>query len=157
MEEQVKIIEIPNFIKVKIVKINEKYCSYYVENYSNEYFYVNEDDFLKTHSKASISYTLSIDIPFTINIINVEHLENAIKKLHKELTKDQIPRAEKGQEYYVINADFRVVKTIELNDDFDYKLYCLYNYFTSESLAKEFASKLQEHLIELWKEEMEKK
>lgn len=72
MEEQVKIIEIPNFIKVKIVKINEKYCSYYVEDYSNEYFYRTEDDFLKTHTRASIPYTLSIDIPFTISV-NVEN------------------------------------------------------------------------------------
>lgn len=155
MEEQVKIIEIPNFIKVKIVKINEKYCSYYVENYSNEYFYVNEDDFLKTHSKASISYTLSIDIPFTINIINVEHLENAIKKLHKELTKDQIPRAEKGQEYYVISNEFIVRKNTELNDEYDKRYHKAYNYFLSESQARRFAIKMQEYLTELWKEEIE--
>ena len=38
MEEQIKIIEIPNFLKVKIVKIPDKYCAYYVERYSNEYF-----------------------------------------------------------------------------------------------------------------------
>ena len=97
MNETIKTIEIPNFLKVKIIKINEKHCAYYVENYSNRYFYVNEDDFLKTYTRDSISFTLSIDIPFTISIINVEHLENAIYKLHKELTKDEIPRAEKGQ------------------------------------------------------------
>ena len=154
MEEPVKIIEIPNFIKVKIVKINEKYCSYYVENYSNEYFYVNEDDFLKTHSKASISYTLSVDIPFTINIINAEHLENAIKKLHKELTKDKIPRAEIEQEYYFISTNFRVKKTTELNDEYDDIQHKAYNYFTSESQARKFASKAQDYIIELWKEEL---
>ena len=157
MNEPIKIIEIPNFLKIKIVKINEKHCAYYVEDYSNEYFYVNEDDFLKTHSKASISYTLSIDIPFTINIINIEHLEETIKKLHKELTKDKIPRAKKGQEYYVINADFRVIKFIALNKHFDDNLYYAYNYFVSESKAKEFASKMQDYLIKLWKEETEKK
>lgn len=154
MEEQIKIIEIPNFLKVKIVKINEKHCAYYVEDYSNEYFYVNEDDFLKTQSKASISYTLSIDIPFTINIINIEHLENAIKKLHKELTKDKIPRAEKGQEYYVITSNFRVIKNTELNDDYDNIQHRAYNYFLSESQAIKFASKAQDYIIELWKEEL---
>lgn len=154
MEEQIKIIEIPNFLKVKIVKINEKHCAYYVENYSNEYFYVNEDDFLKTHSKASISYTLSLDIPFTISIINVEHLEKAIYKLHKELTKDKIPRVEKGQKYYFISPNFRVEKTTELNDEYDDIQHKAYNYFTSESQARKFASKTQDYIIELWKEEL---
>ena len=157
MNEPIKIIEIPNFLKIKIVKINEKHCAYYVEDYSNEYFYVNEDDFLKTHSKASISYTLSIDIPFTINIINIEHLENAIKKLHKELTKDKIPRANKEQKYYTINSNFKVLKHVELNDNYDNGFHKAYNYFTSESQAKRFASKIQNYIIELWKEEMEKK
>ena len=154
MEEPVKIIEIPNFIKVKIVKINEKHCAYYVENYSNRYFYVNEDDFLKTHSKASISYTLSVDIPFTINIINAEHLENAIKKLHKELTKDKIPRARKKEKYYVITSDFRILENIELNDNHDNTLHKAYNYFLNESKAKRFASKMQDYIIQLWKEEL---
>lgn len=154
MEEPVKIIEIPNFIKVKIVKINEKYCSYYVENYSNEYFYKTEDDFLKTYTRDSISFTLSIDIPFTISIINVEHLENAIYKLHKELTKDEIPRAEKGQEYYVISNDFRVGKNTELNDEYDKRHHKAYNYFLSESQARRFATRLQDELIDLWEEEL---
>lgn len=157
MEEQIKIIEIPNFLKVKIVKINEKHCAYYVEDYSNEYFYADEDDFLKTHSKASISYTLSLEMPFTINIINVEHLENAINKLYKELTKGKLIRAEKGQKYYVIASDFRVAINIETNSTYANDLYKLHNYFLSKSQAEQFASKLQEHLIELWKEEMEKK
>lgn len=152
--EDIKIIEIPNFIKVKIVKINEKYCSYYVENYSNEYFYVNEDDFLKTHSKASISYTLSVDIPFTINIINVEHLENAINKLHKELTKDKIPRARKKEKYYIITSKFNVIENTELNDNYDNTQHRAYNYFTSESKARVFATRLQDKLIDLWKEEL---
>jgi len=156
MEELVKIIEIPNFIKVKIVKINEKHCAYYVENYSNRYFYVNEDDFLKTYTRDSISFTLSIDIPFTISIINVEHLENAIYKLHKELTKDEIPRAEKGQYYYVIKNDFTVARLGENNDNVDNNYYKNFNYFVSERQAKRFASKLQDALIDLWKEEREK-
>ena len=156
MEEQIKTIEIPNFLKINIIEVNDNYCSYYVVDYNKEYFYADKMEFLKTYIKADILYELSLDIPFTINKSNVEHLEEAIYKLYRKLTQNIIPRAEKGQEYYVINSDFRVVKTIELNDDFDYKLYCLYNYFISENQAREFASKLQEELIELWKEEMKK-
>lgn len=104
MEQEIKIIEITNFLKVKIFNINNKYCVYYVVDYNKDYFYLDEDDFLKTHSKASISYTLSLDMPFTINIINVEHLEKAIYRLHKELTKEQIPRAEKGIYYTIFSA-----------------------------------------------------
>ena len=155
--EQVKIIEIPNFLTVKIVKINDKYAAYYVEKFSNEYFYVDKFDYLITHTKASISYVLSSIIPFTISIINVEHLENAIKKLHKELIKNKIPRAEKDTKYYFITQNFEVEDYKERNDYIDNTLYNSFNYFTSESQAREFASKLQEHLIELWKEEMEKK
>ena len=154
MEEQIKTIEIPSFIKVKIVKINEKHCAYYVANYSNEYFYADEDGFLKTYTRDRISFTLTLDIPFTISVINVEHLENAIYKLHKELTKDKIPRAEKGQEYYVITSNFRVIKNTELNDDYDNIQHRAYNYFLSESQAIKFASKAQDYIIELWKEEL---
>lgn len=154
MEEPVKIIEIPNFIKVKIVKINEKHCAYYVEDYSNEYFYADEDDFLKTYTRDRISFTLTLDIPFTISVINVEHLENAIKKLHKELIKNKIPRAEKGQKYYIITSKFNVIENTELNDNYDNTQHRAYNYFVSESKAKEFASKIQNYIIELWKEEL---
>ena len=156
MEQEIKIIEITNFLKVKIFNINNKYCVYYVVDYNKDYFYLDEDDFLKTHSKASISYTLSLDMPFTINIINVEHLENAINKLHKELTKDKLIRAEKGQKYYVIASDFRVAINIETNNTYDNDLYKLHNYFLSKSQAEQFAGKLQEHLIELWKEGLKK-
>ena len=157
MEEQIKRIEIPGFITIKIVKINEKHCAYFVENYSNEYFYADEDDFLKTYTRDRISFTLTLDIPFTISVINVEHLEEAINKLHKKLTKDQIPRAEKEQEYYVISNDFRVGKNTELNDSYDNRHHKAYNYFLNENKAKRFAAKLQDYLIKLWKEEMEKK
>ena len=157
MNETIKTIEIPNFLKVKIIKINEKHCAYYVENYSNRYFYVNEDDFLKTYTRDSISFTLSIDIPFTISIINVEHLENAIYKLHKELTKDEIPRAEKGQYYYVIKNDFTVARLGENNDNVDNNYYKNFNYFTSKVEAEKYAKILHEELIKLRREEAMKK
>lgn len=153
MEEQ--IIEINDFITIKIVKINEIYSVGYVESFSDNHFYRNEFDQMVTHLKFPMPYSLCFKTPKIIENRKLEDLKEKIYKLYKDL-KDQIPRAEKGQEYYVINSDFRVVKTIELNDDFDYKLYCLYNYFTSENQAREFASKLQDALIDLWEEEREK-
>lgn len=154
MEEQIKIIEIPDFIKVKIVKINEKYCAYYVEDYSNEYFFSDEDDFLKTYTSDKILFTLSMDIPFTINNINVEHLEEAIYKLYRILTQNITPRAELKQNYYIIDSDFSVRKLKELNYNFDYRHHSVQNYFLIESQAKRFASQMQEYLMELWKEEL---
>lgn len=148
MEEQ--IIEINDFITIKIVKINEIYSAGYVESFSDNHFYRNEFDQMVTKVKFPMPYSLCFKTPKIIENRELEDLKEKIYKLHKEL-KDQIPRAEKGQEYYAINADFKVIKNIELNDVFDYKLYRAYNYFVSESKAKEFASKLQEHLIELWK------
>lgn len=156
MEEQIKIIEIPNFITIKIVKINENYCAYYVEDYSNEYFYNDEGNFLKTQLKARSLWALSLDMPMIVNNISIKHLEKDIYKLHKELTKDKIPRAEENTKYYFITPDFEVEEYEERNDGVDNILYNSFNYFTSESQAREFASKMQDYLIELWKEELKK-
>ena len=152
MEEQIKKIEIPNFITIKIVKINEIYSASYVESFSDKYFYRNEFDQMVTHLRYPMPYSLCFKTPKIIENRELEDLKEKIYKLHKEL-KDQIPRAEKGKEYYSINADFKVLKNIELNNVFDYKLYRAYNYFVSESKAKEFASKMQDYIIQLWKEE----
>ena len=154
MEEQVKIIEIPNFLKVKIVKINNKYCAYYVESYSDEYFYTNENDFLKIHSKDMNFWSLNMDIPMIDDNISIKHLEKDIYKLHNELTKYQTPRADYGQEYYMISTNFSVQSNTELNEEYDDIHYKARNYFTSESQARRFASKMQDYIIELWKEEL---
>ena len=157
MEEEVKIIEISNFLKVKIVKINDKHCAYYVEDYNNEYFCANKNGYLKTQPKVISFWALSINMPMIEENINIKPLEEDIYKLHKILTKGKLIRAEQGQKYYVIASDFRVVINIETNTTYDNDLYKLHNYFLSKSQAEQFAGKLQEHLIELWKEEMEKK
>ena len=80
-----------------------------------------------------------------------------IKDQIKELTKDQIPRAKRKEKYYIITIEFKVVAVTELNSYADRDQYKSYNYFTSESQASEFASKMKDYLIELWKEETEKK
>lgn len=152
---EVEIIEIPDFITIKIVKINKIYSAGYVEDFSDNHFYRNEFDQMVTHLKFPMPYSLCFKAPKIIENRDLEDLKEKIYKLHKEL-KDQIPRAKKGQEYYVINADFRVIKFIELNKDFDYKLYYAYNYFVSESKAKEFATKTQDYIVQLWKEELKK-
>ena len=152
MEQEIKIIEIPNFITIKFVKINNKYCAYYVLYYNNEYFCANENGYLKTQPKVISFWALSITMPMIEDNVNIKPLEEDIYKLHKILTKGKLIRAEKGQKYYVIASDFRVAINIETNTTYDNDLYKLHNYFLSKSQAEQFAGKLQEHLIELWKE-----
>ena len=69
----------------------------------------------------------------------------------------KIPRTEQGYIYYLIEDNFEVNSFTERNDNRDNEYYEKYNYFTSENQAKRFASKMQDYLVELWKEEMEKK
>ena len=155
MEEQIKKIEIPNFITIKIVKINEIYSAGYVESFSDNHFYRNEFDQMVTHLRYPMPYSLCFKEPKIIENRKLEDLKEKIYKLYKDL-KDQIPRAEKGQEYYVINADFRIITFIELNDEYDNIKHRTKNYFLDKSQARRFASKMQDYLIELWKEELKK-
>ena len=67
-----------------------------------------------------------------------------------------IPRAKIKEVFYVIAPDFTIKSFIELNDNLDNRQYSIYNYFTSENQAREFASKLKGALIDLWKEELKK-
>ena len=150
MEE--KIIEIPNFITIKIVKINKLFSAGYVESFSGNHFYRNEFDQMVTHLKFPMPYSLCFNNPVIIENSDLEDLEDKIYKLHKEL-KDQIPRAKFGQEYFCINSSGTIIQKIEKNTLFDYYLYRSKNYFLEIKKAKEFASKLQDYLVELWKEE----
>ena len=65
-----------------------------------------------------------------------------------------IPRAKIKEVFYVIAPDFTIRRFTELNDNLDNRHYSAYNYFTSESQAIKFASKAQDYIIELWKEEL---
>ena len=151
MEEQ--IIEIPDFITIKIVKINKIYSAGYVEDFSDNHFYRNEFDQMVTHLKFPMPYSLCFKAPKIIENRDLEDLKEKIYKLHKKLTNDKISRAEQGQKYYVIAPDFTIRRFTELNDNLDNRQYRAYNYFVSESQAREFASKLQDDLICLWKDE----
>ena len=154
MEEQIKIIEIPDFITIKIVKINEIYSASYVESFSDNHFYRNEFDQMVTHLKFPMMYSLCFKTPKIIENRDLEDLKEKIYKLHKELTKDKIPRAEKDAPYYVIKNNFTVESFREQNDNIDNRFYKSYNYFLTENQAKRFASKMQNYIIELWKEEL---
>lgn len=65
-----------------------------------------------------------------------------------------IPRAKIKKVFYVIAPDFTIRSFIELNDNLDNKQHKVCNYFTSERQAREFASKIKNYIIELWKEEL---
>ena len=106
MEEQIKRIEIPDFITIKIVKINEIYSAGYVESFSDNHFYRNEFDQMVTHLKFPMPYSLCFKTPKIIENRKLEDLKEKIYKLYKEL-KDQIPRDEKGI-YYTIFTVFGI-------------------------------------------------
>lgn len=153
MEEQIKKIEIEDFITIKIVKINEIYSAGYVESFSDNHFYRNEFDQMVTQLQFPMPYSLCFKTPKIIKNCDLEDLKEKIYKLYKEL-KDQIPRAKFGQEYFCINSSGTIIQKIEKNTLFDYYLYRSKNYFLEIKKAKEFASKLQDYLVELWKEEL---
>ena len=67
-----------------------------------------------------------------------------------------IPRAKIKEVFYVIAPDFTIKSFIELNDNLDNRQYGAYNYFVSESQAIEFATKTQDYILQLWKEELKK-
>ena len=156
MEEQIKTIEIPDFIAIKIVKINEIYSAGYVESFSDNHFYRNEFDQMVTHLRYPMPYSLCFKTPKIIENRDLEDLKEKIYKLHKELTKEQIPRAERNKLYYVIAPDFTIRRFTELNENLDNRHYRAYNYFLTESKAIEFAIKTQDYIVQLWKEELKK-
>lgn len=156
MDDSIKIIEIPNFLKIKLVKINNVFSVYYVENYNNAYFYPDIYDFLKSHKKGELWWKFHLSLPHTIKNIKIEELEEYIYELYRTLKQTTISRAEFKQNYYIIDSDFSIRKLTELNYNFDYRHHSVQNYFLIESQAREFASKLKGALIDLWEEELKK-
>ena len=156
MDDSIKIIEIPNFLKIKLVKINNVFSVYYVEDYNNAYFYPDIYDFLKSHKKGELWWKFHLSLPHTIKNIKIEELEEYIYELYRTLKQTTISRAEFKQNYYIIDSDFSIRKLTELNYNFDYRHHSVQNYFLIESQAREFASKLKDTLIDLWKEELKK-
>lgn len=148
-----KEIKIEDFITIKILDLNSEDCVYFVEKYNEKYFYMKDNNKLSTCQYIPSFYSLYFQKANIIHRSNLNGLEQDVYKLYKKLT-FSLPRAEKDTKYYIISRNFNVVSATELNDITDNNQYRAYNYFLNENQAKRFASKMQEHLTELWKEEL---
>ena len=155
MEQVMKEIKIENFITIKLLQFKRDVWIYFVDYYNEKYFYIDELEELSTHQNISPSFILKFHKAKAIYDTDIETLKNSVYDLHKQLT-FKIPRAKRKEKYYIITIEFKVVAVTELNSYADRDQYKSYNYFTSENQAREFASKLQDALIDLWKEEREK-
>lgn len=149
-----KTIEIENFITIRVLELNKEDYVCFVEDFNEKYFYIGNNNEVWTYQSDYAFYKLYFQKARVIHRDNLDKLKKDVYDLHRQLT-FKIPRAEKGQEYYVISNEFIVRKNTELNDEYDKRYHKAYNYFLSESQARRFAIKMQEYLTELWKEEIE--
>lgn len=143
-----------NFIMIEISKINSKYSVYYVYDYNNNYF--NEDSttgILTPSKKTLFDYTLNTHEPTTIKNEDINKLEKAVIELYKDLTKDNIPRAKELAYYYYINDLFEICTTMEIGSENDEQRQLTHNYFLNKEHAIRVRDKLQESIMELWKQE----
>lgn len=144
----------PNFITIEIYKINSIYSVYYIYDYNNNYF--NEDSttgVLTPSEKTSFNYILNTQEPTTIKNEDIKKLEKAVIELYQELTKDNIPRAKKYDYYYYINDLFEICKEMEAKSQYDEQRQLNHNYFLNKEHAIRVRDKLQESIMELWKQE----
>ena len=152
MNETIKTIEIEDFIKIRILELTSESCVYFVDKYNEKYFSMKDDNYLGTCSTSYGCYDLYFQKANIIHKSNLKGLEQDVYELYKQLT-FSIPRAEKGQYYYVIKNDFTVARLGENNDNVDNNYYKNFNYFTNEEEATKYAKILQETLVKLRKEE----
>ena len=152
MNETIKIIEIDDFIKIQILKLTSDTYIYFVDKYNEKYFSIKDDNYLGTCSTSYGCYDLYFQKANIIHCDVINVLEKEVYKWYRQLT-FSIPRAEKGQYYYVIENDFTVDIVEENNDDVDNNYYKNFNYFTSKVEAEKYAKILQETLVKLRKEE----
>ena len=150
----IKIKKDPNFITIKISEINSTYSVFYVYDYNNNYF--NEDSttgVLTPSEKTLFDYILNTHEPTTIKNEDINKLKKAVIKLHQDLTKDNIPRAKELAYYYYINDLFEICTTMEIGSEDDEQRQLNNNYFLNKEHAIRVRDKLQESIIELWKQE----
>ena len=147
-----KTIKIDNFIRVKILELNKEECVYFVDDFNEKYFYLNDNNKLCTRPIFYTFYNLYFQKAESIYRDNLDELEKDIYKLYRQLT-FKIPRATEGQDYYFISTTFKVERVTDYNGIRSNSHYNSYNYFLSEEEATKCAKKLKEYLIELRKEE----
>lgn len=75
-----------------------------------------------------------------LNKTQLKELRELIRQVNKELNSNRV----KGQEYYYIDYDLTIGKSVDILKNIDNILYNLGNYFTDEKKAKETALKLKE-------------
>ena len=134
----IKIKKDPNFITIKISEINSTYSVFYVYDYNNNYF--NEDSttgVLTPSEKTLFDYILNTHEPTTIKN---EDINNS-------------PRAKELAYYYYINDLFEICTTMEIGSEDDEQRQLNHNYFLNKEHAIRVRDKLQESIIELWKQE----
>lgn len=86
-----QIIGIDNFLKVKIVKMNDKYSLYTVDYWNGKYFKKVEWDFIELlNENYTFDYALNTELVIGIKNTDIHNIENAINKLYKELTNPKI-------------------------------------------------------------------
>ena len=147
-----KEIKIEDFITIRALELNKEDYVCFVDDFNEKYFYIGNNNELCTHQSDYAFYKLYFQKATIIYCDTLDEIEKDVYKLYKELT-FKIPRAEKGQYYYVIKNDFTVGQLREDNDNIDKYYYEKFNYFLSEECAKEYTKKLQQYLIRLRKEE----
>ncbi|CAM3401054.1 hypothetical protein [Pseudostreptobacillus hongkongensis] len=153
MDKLIKNIEIPDFINIRILELNNEVCFYFVDKYNEKYFYIKEDNVLCTHQPTYVNYGfLYLQRAIVIHRNDLNMLKKDIYNLYKQLT-FKIERAEKYAKYYYINDYFEVKSFTEEKYPTDNKLYNSFNYFLTKEEAEKCAKKLKEYLIKLRKEE----
>lgn len=155
MEQVMEKIEIKNFITINILELNKEECVYFVDDFNEKYFYISGTSELCTYQQSDIYTDLHFMRATQIYKKDLDKLEKNVYELHRRLT-FKVDRVDYGQEYYHITTKFEVDSMIEYNERLDDDYYNSYNYFISEEEAIEFASKLQQFLIESRKEEYSK-
>lgn len=151
MEE--RIIGIDNFLKYKIIKINEEYSTYIVIEWNKMYFEEVGEGFLKIKNNRydkSYNYALNTIIPYIKKNKNIADLEKTIYLLYQDI-KCTIPRAEINKKYYFITKNLMVGIKTETRSNEDDSLYFNYNYFLSDKEAIDCAIELGEYLKKLRK------
>lgn len=151
MEELIKNIEIEDFINIRILELEYNKYIYFVEDYNKKYFYINNDNELRTHQYIPTKYSLYCQKAITISYNKLNELEKEVYKLYRQLT-FKIERAKKGKTYYFINTHFEAKLLVEENCSTDNELYKSFNYFVSEEEAQKCAGILCKTLRELRKE-----
>jgi|GEM_PF-5263396 len=152
MEE--RIIGIDNFLKYKIIKINEEYSIYIVIEWNKAYFEEVGEGIFKIKNNIydkSYNYALNTIKPYIKKNKDIADLEKTIYLLFQDI-KFIIPRVEINKKYYFINNNFIISTKTETRSNEDDLLYFSYNYFLTYNEAVNCAIELRKYLKKIREE-----